>query len=174
MWQSHCAMWLSDFAAMAEWLRPFRISPDHTVCTYTPVRFLQLLGWRWAWIVTRIYLLTYDVYDYDNYDDKMATTSWQRRQCWFWSSEGEGKAVMPVYMRVIKWARKNSWLAGSWDMSDIGNTGSITWMLWIARVTWMSWVKYRREDKGHHIRYGSLERITVSNTIIQLIKTVRE
>ena len=31
MWQSHCAMWLSDFAAMAESLRPCRISPDYTV-----------------------------------------------------------------------------------------------------------------------------------------------
>ena len=31
MWQSHCAMWLSDFAAMAEWLRPCRISRGYTV-----------------------------------------------------------------------------------------------------------------------------------------------
>ena len=31
MWQSHCTMWLSDFAAMAEWLHPFRISPEHAV-----------------------------------------------------------------------------------------------------------------------------------------------
>ena len=31
MWQSHCAMFLSDFAATAERLRPFRIPPVHTV-----------------------------------------------------------------------------------------------------------------------------------------------